>query len=128
MLIGLAVAALVGLINGLLIARIRLSPFVTTLGMLSICRGITYVITQGRGQAPAGPQVDTFYALTDGKIFGLPVPLVYLLVLARRHGRRAAPHALGPLRLRARRQRAGRAAHRRRGRPGQDLGLRAVRA
>jgi ribose transport system permease protein len=80
--LGLAAAAFAGLVNGLLISKIRLSPFVTTLGMLSICRGITYVITQGRGQAPAGPQVDTFYALTDGKVFGLPVPLVYLLILA----------------------------------------------
>ncbi len=81
-LCGLGAAALVGLINGLLIAKVRLSPFVTTLGMLSICRGITYVITQGRGQAPTGPQVDTFYALTDGKVLGLPVPLVYLAILA----------------------------------------------
>ena len=78
---GMAIAALVGLFNGLLIAKIRLSPFVTTLGMLSICRGITYVITQGRGQAPDGPNVDTFYALADGKILGIPVSLVYLLTL-----------------------------------------------
>ena len=79
---GLGAAALAGLVNGILIANIRLSPFVTTLGTLSICRGITYVITQGRGQAPTGPQVDTFYALTDGTLFGLPVALVYLLILA----------------------------------------------
>ena len=79
---GMSIAALVGLINGLLIAKIKLSPFVTTLGMLSICRGITYVITQGRGQAPTGPNIDTFYSLTDGKILGIPVSLVYLLILA----------------------------------------------
>ena len=79
---GLLLAALIGLINGLLISKLKLSPFVTTLGMLSICRGATYVITQGRGQAPDGPQVDTFYALTDGKLLGVPVPLVYMLVLA----------------------------------------------
>jgi ribose transport system permease protein len=79
---GLAAAAVAGLVNGLLISRLGLSPFVTTLGTLSICRGATYVITQGRGQAPAGPDVNTFYALTDGKLFGLPVPLVYLLILA----------------------------------------------
>ena len=79
---GMALAAFVGLVNGLLIAKLKLSPFVTTLGMLSICRGATYVITQGRGQAPDGPNVDAFYSLTDGKIFGLPVPLAYLLVLA----------------------------------------------
>ena len=81
-LCGMGVAALVGLVNGLMIAVVRLSPFVVTLGTLSICRGITYVITQGRGQSPNGPGVDTFYALTDGRIFGLPVPLVYLLALA----------------------------------------------
>jgi ribose transport system permease protein len=80
-LVALAASAFAGLINGLLIAKVRLSPFVTTLGMLSICRGVTYVITQGRGQAPAGPNVDTFYALTDGKVFGLPIPLVYLLLI-----------------------------------------------
>ena len=79
---GMAIAAVVGLINGLLIAKVKLSPFVTTLGMLSICRGITYVITQGRGQAPAGPYVDTFYSLSDGKLLGIPVSVVYLLVLA----------------------------------------------
>jgi ribose transport system permease protein len=79
---GLVLAALVGFVNGLLIAKLKLSPFVTTLGTLSICRGATYVITQGHGQAPAGPYVDTFYSLTDGKLLGVPVPLVYLLVLA----------------------------------------------
>ncbi|RYB04764.1 ABC transporter permease [Lichenibacterium ramalinae] len=80
--LGLGLAALVGFVNGVMIAVVRLSPFVVTLGTLSICRGITYVITQGRGQAPNGPGVDTFYALTDGRILGLPVPLVYLLALA----------------------------------------------
>ena len=79
---GMALSAFIGFVNGFLIAKIKLSPFVTTLGMLSICRGATYVITQGRGQAPDGPYVDTFYALTDGKVFGLPVPLAYLLILA----------------------------------------------
>ena len=79
---GLGVAVIVGMVNGLLIAKLGLSPFVTTLGTLSVCRGVTYVITQGRGQSPAGPYVDTFYALTDGKVLGLPIPLVYLAILA----------------------------------------------
>ncbi len=82
MLCGMAVAALVGLVNGTLISVIGLSPFVTTLGTLSICRGICYVVTQGRGQAPTGPGVDTFYSITDGRIGGVPVAFIYLLVLA----------------------------------------------
>jgi ribose transport system permease protein len=40
-LLALALATLIGFANGLLIARVRLSPFVTTLGMLSVARGMT---------------------------------------------------------------------------------------
>jgi ribose transport system permease protein len=79
---GLGLAAFIGWVNGVLIAHVGLSPFVTTLGMLSICRGLAFVITQGRGQAPSGPDVDLFYALTNGTLFGLPVPILYLLILA----------------------------------------------
>ncbi len=79
---GLLLAAVIGLINGVLIAVLELSPFVTTLGMLSICRGLTYVITQGRGQAPSGPDVATFFQLTNGLFAGLPVQVVYVLVAA----------------------------------------------
>ena len=44
---GLAIALLVGLTNGFCIAVLGLSPFVTTLGMLSIVRGLGYVISNG---------------------------------------------------------------------------------
>jgi ribose transport system permease protein len=81
-LLALALAALIGVVNGLLIARIRLSPFVTTLGMLSVARGMTYVLTQGRAQYPVGPDVAAFTRLTNGAVLGLPAQLVYLLVLA----------------------------------------------
>ncbi|RDI61144.1 ABC transporter permease [Microvirga subterranea] len=81
-LCGLGVALLIGLSNGLLIAKVGLSPFVTTLGMLSIVRGLAYAVTEGRGQAPTGPDVNTFYELTDGNLAGVPVAVIYLLVLA----------------------------------------------
>jgi ribose transport system permease protein len=82
LLAGLGVALIIGLANGLLIARVGLSPFVTTLGMLSIVRGLAYAVTEGRGQAPTGPDVDLFYGLTDGNIGGVPVAIIYLLILA----------------------------------------------
>lgn len=79
---GLGVALLIGLANGVLIARVGLSPFVTTLGMLSIVRGLAYAVTEGRGQAPTGPDVNLFYEITDGTIAGVPVAVIYLLILA----------------------------------------------
>jgi ribose transport system permease protein len=81
-LLALVLAALIGLVNGLLIARIRLSPFVTTLGMLSVARGMTYVVTQGRAQYPVGPDVASFTRFANGALLGLPTQLVYLVVLA----------------------------------------------
>ncbi len=81
-LLALTLAALIGLVNGLLIARVRLSPFVTTLGMLSVARGMTYVLTQGRAQYPVGPDVAGFTRFTNGAVLGLPTQLVYLVVLA----------------------------------------------
>ena len=81
-LAGLVVALLVGFVNGFCIAVLGLSPFVTTLGMLSIVRGLAYVVSNGRGSFPGGPDADYFYALTSGDIFGVPMPFIYLLILA----------------------------------------------
>ena len=81
-LAGLGTALVVGLVNGFCIAVLKLSPFVTTLGMLSIVRGLCYVVSNGRGSFPGGPDADYFYALTSGDLYGLPAPFIYLVILA----------------------------------------------
>jgi ribose transport system permease protein len=81
-LAGLGTALIVGLVNGFSIAVLGLSPFVTTLGMLSIVRGLGYVVSNGRGSFPGGPDADYLYALTSGTLFGLPAPFIYLVILA----------------------------------------------
>jgi len=79
---GLIAALIVGLINGFCVAVLGLSSFVTTLGMLSIVRGLAYVVSNGRGSFPGGPDADYFYALTSGDLYGLPAPFIYLMILA----------------------------------------------
>ena len=79
---GLGAGAGIGLVNGTLIAKLELTPFVTTLGMLSICRSLSYVVTSGHGVPVSGPDASLFYALADGTVLGVPVALVYLLALA----------------------------------------------
>jgi ribose transport system permease protein len=81
-LAGLLAALIVGLINGFCVAVLGLSSFVTTLGMLSIVRGLAYVVSNGRGSFPGGPDADFFYALTSGNLYGLPAPFIYLMILA----------------------------------------------
>ena len=66
----------------MLIARAGLTPFVTTLGMLSVGRGLCYAVTQGKSVSIAGPDPDLFFNITDGTLGGVPTPLIYLIVLA----------------------------------------------
>jgi ribose transport system permease protein len=79
---GLVVAAIIGAINGVLIAYVGLTPFVTTLGMLSMGRGLCYAVTQGKSVAIAGVDSNLFFNITDGTIGRVPMPLIYLVVLA----------------------------------------------
>ena len=43
---------LVGLVNGLLIAKLNLAPFIVTLGMLYVARGLTEVLLERRRTSP----------------------------------------------------------------------------
>jgi ribose transport system permease protein len=79
---GLLAAAGIGLINGWLIARMELTPFVTTLGMLSVARGLCYALTRGAGVSIDGPDADLFSQIASGTVGGVPTPLVYLFALA----------------------------------------------
>ncbi len=80
-LAGLGSGVVAGLVNGWLVAYVRLSPFVVTLGMLSVLRGLGYFITNGRGAFPSGPDADLFYFLTSGEIHGIPISFIYVVVL-----------------------------------------------
>ncbi len=76
---GLAVGAVFGLVNGMLITAIGLPPFIATLGTLSIGRGLMYMITHGVPLTPSTP--DSFALLGQGYVGPVPLPVVILLVL-----------------------------------------------
>ncbi|MBC6457380.1 ABC transporter permease [Actinomadura sp. HBU206391] len=67
-LLALAVGALAGLINGVLVAVVRLPPFIVTLGMMGIARGVTLLITDGR---TVQPLPDGFSELAGGSMLGI---------------------------------------------------------
>ena len=80
---GLAAGAFVGLLNGLMISKGRLPPFIATLGTLMMFRGVVLGLTEGQPVRGLG---DTFgiigrYDIPIGSI-GIPLPLVITLVLA----------------------------------------------
>ena len=82
--IGLAVGALAGLINALLIVRVGLQPFIATLAMMVAYRGITYTIS-GRQLVPELSLLaitDPFYTSIDGAFGPVPFAFIYLVVIA----------------------------------------------
>ena len=77
---GLAVGLLMGSINGFLITRIELPPFIATLGTMSIGRGLMYIVTKG---VPVTPEVpDSFTFLGQGYIGFVPFPVVIMVLMA----------------------------------------------
>ncbi|RLC76654.1 MAG: ribose ABC transporter permease [Chloroflexi bacterium] len=75
LLIGLALGA----INGLLIIKGGMPPFVATLAMMAVARGLTLVYTQGR--PIAGIEKD-FVFWGTGRLLGIPMPVILLAIIA----------------------------------------------
>jgi len=77
----MAASAMVGLINGILIAYIRLAPFVVTLGMLAMARSIAMVTSNNKMIYEFGPDQDLFEWIGGESIYGIPNPVIVLVVL-----------------------------------------------
>lgn len=75
----LALALVIGLLNGLLVIIVGITPLVATLGMNSILFGAALVYTGG---APRGDVAPAFEVLGTGDVFGLPAPALIWLVVA----------------------------------------------
>ncbi len=126
--VGLLSGFVVGLINGLIIAYLDLSPFVTTLGMLAIARSCAVVLSGNRMLYKFGPGGPAFKTL--GRRRTLSRPFVFAVLPAsvpdRAHGDPCGclqDDELGPPRAGDRRQRARRAPHGRAGQSGEGAGL-----
>ena len=68
-LAGILIAVLAGLINGLLVAYANLPPFIVTLGMLGIARGVVLVFTNA---STIQPLPESFSNLANGTLVGIP--------------------------------------------------------
>lgn len=81
-LLSLLAAAGIGLMNGLCITRLKMSPFVPTLATLSIARSFALIVTHGRPISIYGDEYQTFLWLGGGDIFGIPNPFIIFCITA----------------------------------------------
>lgn len=79
-LIAVVICTFVGFINGLLIGKVGINAFITTLAMMEIARGAIYVITNGSSLSVTGASA-SFDFIGNGSLFGIPMIVIIFLVL-----------------------------------------------
>lgn len=78
-LAGLAVGALLGLVNGALVAGFNIAPFIATLGMMTAARGLALIYSGGRPISKLNP---AFNWIGQGDLLWIPVPIWILATVA----------------------------------------------
>lgn len=78
-LAGLGIGALLGLVNGSLIAGFRIPPFIATLGMMTAARGVALIYSEGR---PISRLQPAYNWIGQGDFLFIPVPIWLLAIVA----------------------------------------------
>ncbi len=78
MVLGLAVGGSMGLVNGFIIAHVRINPFITTLGTMGIARGLLLVITGGQNITGLP---GSFTAIGQKELLGIQYPIIICIFL-----------------------------------------------
>jgi ribose transport system permease protein len=78
-LAGLLAGTVMGAINGLIITKGKVAPFIATLATMTIYRGFTLVYTEGRPITGLSDSV-TFQMFGKGYFFGIPFPVITMLI------------------------------------------------
>jgi ribose transport system permease protein len=78
--IGLVAGALMGSLNGVVIAKGKVAPFIATLGTMTLLRGIALVLSKG---SPISNFGNDFFSLLGGGylIHLIPLPVIWMLII-----------------------------------------------
>jgi len=71
--VALATGAIIGFANGLIITKLRITPFITTLGMLGIAQGLGFLLSGGNDITNIPTALSTFGGYVFANFLGMPV-------------------------------------------------------
>ncbi len=75
-LVSVFIGSTVGLLNGLIISKLKVNPLITTLSMSTIIKGVALLVAGGKGIVILQKQ---FMTIGTGKILGIPNPIYVML-------------------------------------------------
>lgn len=78
MCVALLVGAGCGFINGFIVSRTKIPPYIVTLAMQNVLRGAAYLIAGGMAIKVTN---DHFYNFGNGYIFGVPIPVIIFAIM-----------------------------------------------
>jgi len=76
MIVGIIVGIISGGLAGIFITKFRITPFIVTLALMTVWRGASYMITDGR---PVWGLPEAFSILGSGRILSIPIPTVFMV-------------------------------------------------
>ncbi len=74
---GLGLGAMIGLMNGFVIAKLKISSFISTLATMQIARGLGYIISDGKA---VGITKEEFFDLGYQDFLGIPLPIWFTII------------------------------------------------
>lgn len=74
---GILTGLLFGALNGTIITKSKVPPFIVTLGTMTIGRGLALILSKGR---PISNLSESFNFIGGGHIFGIPFPIIILII------------------------------------------------
>ena len=77
--IGVLSGMLIGMFNGSVIAYVGITPFIVSLGALSMGRGLSLILTKGN---PIIEMPSSFFFLAQSDLFGIPTPVIIAAIIA----------------------------------------------
>ncbi|MGB3376778.1 MAG: ABC transporter permease [Microbacterium sp.] len=72
-----ATGLIAGAVNGFVVSRMNVPPFIATLGMLTLASGVAYVIGDG---APINGLPSSYGVYANTSVFGLTIPVILMIV------------------------------------------------
>jgi ribose/xylose/arabinose/galactoside ABC-type transport system permease subunit len=78
LLVGLGVGCCAGLINAIPVVRLNLPPFITTLAMMLMARGLAFRLSHGR---PVPLETGAFDRIGTGTIYGVPIAVLWMAII-----------------------------------------------
>jgi ribose transport system permease protein len=77
-LVGTAFGSASGWAGGVFVSRFKITPFVVTLALMTIWRGVAFVVTDGR---PVWELPAEFAWIGGGRVAGIPVPTIIMVIV-----------------------------------------------